>query len=108
MKVRNCLLGFIPIANECAEYIVLPCQDSYVVRVLCEYCGLIVCVRNAIRTAVHCDLDNLPGGRVLSLSSSGCNWSCSYCQNYEISQRREIMGDHAVRVGSEGCLQERE
>lgn len=36
----------------------------------------------------------LPGGRVLSLSSSGCNWSCSYCQNYEISQRREIMGEY--------------
>ncbi|MCW6159363.1 MAG: AmmeMemoRadiSam system radical SAM enzyme [Thermoplasmatales archaeon] len=36
----------------------------------------------------------LPGGRVLSLSSSGCNWSCSYCQNYEISQRKEIMGEY--------------
>jgi len=36
----------------------------------------------------------LPGGRVLSLSSSGCNWSCSYCQNYDISQRREIMGEY--------------
>lgn len=36
----------------------------------------------------------LPGGRVLSLSTSGCNWSCRYCQNYDISQRKEIVGEH--------------
>lgn len=36
----------------------------------------------------------LPGGRVLSLSTSGCNWMCKYCQNYDISQRREVVGDY--------------
>ena len=52
-----------------------------------------------------------PGGRVLSLSTSGCNWMCSYCQNYDISQRRDIIGDYltpedivklAVRSGADG------
>lgn len=36
----------------------------------------------------------LPGARVLSLSTSGCSWSCKYCQNYDISQRREITGEY--------------
>ncbi len=53
----------------------------------------------------------LPGGRVLSLSTSGCNWMCSFCQNNDISQRRQIMGDYltpeevvglAVRSGADG------
>ncbi len=53
----------------------------------------------------------LPGGRVLSMSTSGCSWSCSYCQNYDISQRREIVGEHlepeqvvkiALESGSDG------
>ena len=53
----------------------------------------------------------LPGGRVLSLSTSGCNWMCSFCQNYDISQRREIRGEYlspdevvnlAIKSGSDG------
>ncbi|MGC8645274.1 MAG: AmmeMemoRadiSam system radical SAM enzyme [Thermoplasmata archaeon] len=35
----------------------------------------------------------MPGASVLSLSTSGCNWMCKYCQNYDISQRREIYGE---------------
>jgi pyruvate formate lyase activating enzyme len=53
----------------------------------------------------------LPGGRVLSLATSGCSWACKYCQNYDISQRREITGDYlepedvvsmALQSGSDG------
>jgi len=53
----------------------------------------------------------LPGGRVLSISTSGCNWMCKYCQNYDISQRREVTGDYftpeevvklAVESGADG------
>ncbi|MEM0073669.1 MAG: AmmeMemoRadiSam system radical SAM enzyme [Thermoplasmatales archaeon] len=53
----------------------------------------------------------MPGGRVLSLSTSGCNWMCKYCQNYDISQRREIYGEElspeeavkiAERSGADG------
>ncbi|MEM0129952.1 MAG: AmmeMemoRadiSam system radical SAM enzyme [Thermoplasmatales archaeon] len=53
----------------------------------------------------------MPGGRVLSLSTSGCNWMCKYCQNYDISQRREIYGEElspeeavniAERAGADG------
>lgn len=53
----------------------------------------------------------LPGGRVLSMSTFGCSWNCKFCQNYDISQRREIGGDYmepeevvklAIRSGSDG------
>ncbi|MDA8054784.1 MAG: AmmeMemoRadiSam system radical SAM enzyme [Thermoplasmatales archaeon] len=53
----------------------------------------------------------LPGARVLSMSTNGCSWACAYCQNYDLSQRREITGEHltpeqvvemAVESGSDG------
>ena len=33
-----------------------------------------------------------PGTKIFSVSTSGCSWSCKYCQNYEISQRRKVEG----------------
>ncbi len=33
-----------------------------------------------------------PGTRIFSVATSGCNWLCRYCQNYDISQRRKIEG----------------
>jgi pyruvate formate lyase activating enzyme len=33
-----------------------------------------------------------PGTRIFSVATSGCNWLCKYCQNYDISQRRKIEG----------------
>ena len=29
-----------------------------------------------------------PGSKVFSIATTGCNWLCKYCQNYDISQRR--------------------
>jgi pyruvate formate lyase activating enzyme len=34
----------------------------------------------------------MPGSRIFSVATSGCSWLCSYCQNYDISQRRKIEG----------------
>jgi pyruvate formate lyase activating enzyme len=34
----------------------------------------------------------MPGTKIFSVATSGCNWLCSYCQNYDISQRRKIEG----------------
>ncbi len=34
----------------------------------------------------------MPGSRVFSIATTGCNWLCKYCQNYDISQRRKIEG----------------
>lgn len=31
-----------------------------------------------------------PGARILSFGTSGCNFSCQFCQNYSLSQRRDI------------------
>ena len=33
-----------------------------------------------------------PGHKALSLGTTGCSWACKFCINYDISQRRKIMG----------------
>lgn len=33
-----------------------------------------------------------PGSKIFSIATTGCNWLCQYCQNYDISQRRKIEG----------------
>ena len=33
-----------------------------------------------------------PGYRVLSFGTTGCNYACQYCQNYDMSQRRDVTG----------------
>ena len=34
----------------------------------------------------------MPGSKIFSIATTGCNWLCAYCQNYDISQRRKIEG----------------
>jgi len=34
----------------------------------------------------------MPGTKIFSVATTGCNWLCSYCQNSDISQRRKIEG----------------
>jgi len=34
----------------------------------------------------------MPGTKVFSIATTGCNWLCQYCQNFDISQRRKIEG----------------
>ena len=52
-----------------------------------------------------------PGASIYSIATTGCNWLCKYCQNYDISQRRKIEGtemtpeqvvDQALRYGADG------
>jgi pyruvate formate lyase activating enzyme len=52
-----------------------------------------------------------PGTSIFSIATTGCNWLCKYCQNYDISQRRKIEGedmtpeqvvDNALNYGAEG------
>ncbi|MHB8396545.1 MAG: AmmeMemoRadiSam system radical SAM enzyme [Thermoplasmataceae archaeon] len=38
-------------------------------------------------------LHKFPNYRVLSFGTSGCNYACRYCQNWDMSQRREPVGD---------------
>lgn len=33
-----------------------------------------------------------PGTRIFSIGTTGCNWLCQYCQNYDLSQRRKVEG----------------
>ena len=34
----------------------------------------------------------MPGTKIFSIATTGCSWACSYCQNYDISQRRKVEG----------------
>lgn len=34
----------------------------------------------------------IPGSRILSFGTTGCNYACKYCQNYDMSQRRDVAG----------------
>jgi len=51
----------------------------------------------------------LPGSLALSIGTQGCNFACQFCQNYDLSQRREIIGtkltpSQAVRMALDyGC-----
>ena len=53
----------------------------------------------------------MPGSKVYSIATTGCNWLCKYCQNYDISQRRKVEGidmtpmqvvQQALQYGSDG------
>ena len=53
----------------------------------------------------------MPGTDIFSISTTGCNWLCQYCQNYDISQRRKVEGaemtpaqvaETAAQYGSQG------
>ena len=37
-----------------------------------------------------------PGTRILSFGTTGCNFACAYCQNYDMSQRRKAEGLHCT------------
>jgi len=52
-----------------------------------------------------------PGTKIFSIATTGCNWLCKYCQNYDISQRRKVEGtdmtpeqvaESAVSCGADG------
>ncbi len=34
----------------------------------------------------------MPGSKIFSIATSGCNWLCRFCQNFDISQRRKVDG----------------
>ena len=38
----------------------------------------------------------MPGTKIFSISTTGCSWSCAYCQNYDMSQRRIVEGMNAT------------
>jgi pyruvate formate lyase activating enzyme len=40
----------------------------------------------------------MPGSDIFSISTTGCNWLCQYCQNYDISQRRKVEGAEMTPV----------
>lgn len=47
-----------------------------------------------------------PGSKIFSIATTGCNWLCKYCQNYDISQRRKVEGtdvtpEDVVRLAKE-------
>jgi len=51
----------------------------------------------------------MPGSKIFSIATTGCNWLCHYCQNFDISQRRKVEGkdltpeDIAGLAINQGC-----
>lgn len=51
----------------------------------------------------------MPGTKVFSMGTTGCNWLCKYCINFDLSQRRKIEGadispeDAVSRAVAYGC-----
>jgi len=51
----------------------------------------------------------MPGSKIFSIATTGCSWACQYCQNYDISQRRQPEGtdlapaEIAALAVSRGC-----
>lgn len=39
-----------------------------------------------------------PGYRVLSFGTTGCNFACKYCQNFDMSQRKDVRGERVSPV----------
>ena len=39
-------------------------------------------------------LHMMPGSKILSFGTTGCNYACQYCQNYSMSQRKDVEGTH--------------
>ncbi len=37
-----------------------------------------------------------PGYSILSFGTTGCNYACKYCQNYDMSQRKDVQGYHVT------------
>ncbi len=35
-----------------------------------------------------------PGAKILSFGTTGCNFACKYCQNYDMSQRKTVVGSY--------------
>jgi pyruvate formate lyase activating enzyme len=38
----------------------------------------------------------MPGSKIFSIATTGCNWLCHYCQNFDISQRRKVEGQNVT------------
>lgn len=80
--------------------------------------GILDLLVHSIPMAINIDpiekkpiLHAYPGSRILSFGTSGCNFACKFCQNYDMSQRREVVGrrataeeivDMAIRAGCQG------
>jgi pyruvate formate lyase activating enzyme len=37
-----------------------------------------------------------PGTRILSFGTAGCNFACKYCQNFDMSQRKSVIGEYTT------------
>ena len=44
----------------------------------------------------------MPGSKIFSIATTGCNWLCRFCQNYDISQRRKTQG---TDISPEGVVE---
>ncbi|MGC8581847.1 MAG: AmmeMemoRadiSam system radical SAM enzyme [Thermoplasmata archaeon] len=101
----------------CARYCYLKDGSTGFCGIRKNIKGKLYLLSYGIASAYHIDpiekkplLHFNPGSRVFSISTTGCNWMCQYCQNYDISQRRNVEGyplspEEVVEMAIEGQCQ---
>ncbi len=95
-KLEN---GFVK-CNLCRRHCVIPPNEKGVCNVRKNVGGKLISLNYGITTGLSVDpiekkplFHFLPGEKVLSFGTVGCNWKCDFCQNWITSQAKEIFGE---------------
>jgi pyruvate formate lyase activating enzyme len=96
---------FRPVADErimctaCARYCQLSEGQTGFCGIRKNVGGKLFLLSYGKAVAVHIDpiekkpvTHYMPGTRIFSIGTTGCNFICKYCINYDLSQRREVAG----------------
>ena len=86
--------------NLCRRHCVIPNGEVGVCNVRKNIDGKLYSLNYGINTGLQIDpiekkplFHFLPGEKVLSFGTVGCNWKCKFCQNWMTSQSKEIFGE---------------
>ncbi len=98
-KLKN---GFVK-CNLCRRHCVLPPGEIGLCNVRKNVDGKLYALNYGITTGLQIDpiekkplFHFLPGEKVLSFGTVGCNWKCEFCQNWITSQAKEIFGEEIL------------
>jgi len=86
--------------QNCAHYCVISPGDRGICKVRENKAGQLYSLNYGKAVACHIDpiekkpfFHFLPGSHSLSIATVGCNFSCEWCQNADISQRPQLTGE---------------
>jgi pyruvate formate lyase activating enzyme len=102
----------------CRRYCILGSDQRGFCGVRANRAGSLLLENYGQPAAVHLDpiekkpvLHAHPGSKIFSIGTTGCNYACQYCQNWQISQDKSVGSDfirpdeivsHAIKSGAQG------